>query len=148
MKWKQHTLESGALERKRASPRVGAGTLVRRREWCGLRPRPPTATAPAPSPLASGAPRAQPVLWELLTTDPGIWKVGGRTEKLLTGGLGQVLCKRTQSANVVVQSRSRVQLCASAWTAAHHASLSLTVSQSLPKFMSIALVMPSSHHIL
>ena len=34
------------------------------------------------------------------------------------------------------------------WTAAHQASLSLTISQSLPKFMSTALVMPSSHLIL
>ena len=31
------------------------------------------------------------------------------------------------------------------WIAACQASLSLTISQSLPKFMSIALVMPSSH---
>ena len=35
-----------------------------------------------------------------------------------------------------------------AWTAAHQASLSLTVSQRLPKFMSIELVMLSNHLIL
>ena len=34
------------------------------------------------------------------------------------------------------------------WTAARQASLSPTIFQSLPKFMSIALVMPSSHLIL
>ena len=34
------------------------------------------------------------------------------------------------------------------WTAACRASLSLTISWSLPKFMSIASVMPSSHLIL
>ena len=34
------------------------------------------------------------------------------------------------------------------WTAAHQASLSLTIFQSLPKFMSIASVMPSNHLIL
>ena len=34
------------------------------------------------------------------------------------------------------------------WTAARQASLSLTISQSLPKFMFIASVMPSSHLIL
>ena len=34
------------------------------------------------------------------------------------------------------------------WTAAHQASLSHTISQSLPKFTSTALVMPSSHVIL
>ena len=34
------------------------------------------------------------------------------------------------------------------WTAAHQSSQSLTISQSLSKFMSIALVMPSNHLIL
>ena len=35
------------------------------------------------------------------------------------------------------------------WTAAHQTFLSLTISQSLPKFMSIVLAMPSSHrHLL
>ena len=34
------------------------------------------------------------------------------------------------------------------WTAACQASLTLTISWSLPKFMSIALVIPSSHLIL
>ena len=34
------------------------------------------------------------------------------------------------------------------WTAAHQASLSLTISQRLPKFMSLASVMSSSHLIL
>ena len=37
---------------------------------------------------------------------------------------------------------------ATAWTAACQASLSITNSQSLPKLMSIELVMPSNHHIL
>ena len=44
---------------------------------------------------------------------------------------------------VVVQSPSRVQLFMTSWTAAHQASLSLTISQSLPKFMSIESVIPS-----
>ena len=34
------------------------------------------------------------------------------------------------------------------WTAAHHASLSFTISRSLLKLMSIESVMPSSHFIL
>ena len=38
---------------------------------------------------------------------------------------------------VVVQSLSRIQLFVNPWTAAHQASLSLTISWSLPKFMSI-----------
>ena len=47
-----------------------------------------------------------------------------------------------------VQSLSRVQLFAIPWTAAHQASLSITNSQSLLKFMSIELVMLSNHLIL
>ena len=47
-----------------------------------------------------------------------------------------------------VQSLSRVQLFATPWTAACQASLSITNSQSLPKLMSIELVMPSNHLIL
>ena len=49
---------------------------------------------------------------------------------------------------VVVQSPSRVHLFATPWTAAHQASLSLIISQNLPKFMSIASVIPSRHLIL
>ena len=49
---------------------------------------------------------------------------------------------------VVVQLLSHVWLFATPWTAARQASLSLTISQSLPKFMSIVLVMPSSNLIL
>ena len=48
----------------------------------------------------------------------------------------------------VVQSLSRVQLFVTFWTAACQASLSLTVSQSLPKFMPIESVMLSNHLIL
>ena len=48
---------------------------------------------------------------------------------------------------VVVQPPSYVWLFVTTWTAAQQAFLSLTTSQSLSKFMSIALVMPSSHLI-
>ena len=47
-----------------------------------------------------------------------------------------------------VQSLSRVRLFATPRIAACQASLSITNSQSLPKLMSIELVMPSSHLIL
>ena len=47
-----------------------------------------------------------------------------------------------------VQSLSRVQLFATPWTAAYHASLSITNSQSLLQLMSIELVMSSKHLIL
>ena len=49
---------------------------------------------------------------------------------------------------VTVQLPSHVQLFATPWTAAHKASLSFTISQSFPKFMSIKLVTPSNHLIL
>ena len=48
----------------------------------------------------------------------------------------------------VVQSLSYAWLFVTPWTAAHQTSLSLTISQSLPKFMSIELVMLSNHLIL
>ena len=47
-----------------------------------------------------------------------------------------------------VQSLSRVWLIATPWIAAHQASLSITNSRSLLKFMPIELVMPSNHLIL
>ena len=47
-----------------------------------------------------------------------------------------------------VQSLSLVQLFVTPWTAACQASLSLTISWSLLKLMSIELVMPSSYLIL
>ena len=49
---------------------------------------------------------------------------------------------------VVVQSLSRVWLCATPWTVARQAPLSFTISQSLLKPISIELVMPSNHLIL
>ena len=52
------------------------------------------------------------------------------------------------SSIVVVQSPSCIWLFTTPWTAALQASRSLTISQSLPKFMSNELVMPSNHCIL
>ena len=49
---------------------------------------------------------------------------------------------------IVIQLPNHVWLFVTSWTAAHQASLPLTISQSLPKFMSLASVMPSSHLIL
>ena len=56
--------------------------------------------------------------------------------------------KFIQYAISSVQSLSCVRLFATPWIAAHHASLSITNSWSLPKLMSIESVMPSSHLIL
>ena len=58
----------------------------------------------------------------------------------------QVYIWSTQFSSV--QLLSRVQLFATPWTAACQASPSITNSRSLPKPMSIELVMPSNHPIL
>ena len=50
--------------------------------------------------------------------------------------------------HAVVQLLSNVWLCATPWTAARQASLSFTVSQSLPKLLSVELVVPSNPLIL
>ena len=47
-----------------------------------------------------------------------------------------------------VQSVSRARLFVTPWTAAHHASLSITNSRSLLELMSIESVKPSNHLIL
>ena len=47
----------------------------------------------------------------------------------------------------LVQLLSHVLLFVTPWTTAHQALLSITSSRSLPKFMSIELVMPSNHLI-
>ena len=49
---------------------------------------------------------------------------------------------------VVAHSFSHSQLFAAPWTTAHQASLSFTIAQSLLKFISIELVMPSNNIIL
>ena len=48
---------------------------------------------------------------------------------------------------VVVRLLSHVRLFAALWTAAHQASLSFTILQSLLKLMSIESMMPSNHLI-
>ena len=50
--------------------------------------------------------------------------------------------------SVVVQLLSHVQLSATPWTVACQAPLSSTISNSVLRFMSIELVMPSKHFIL
>ena len=49
---------------------------------------------------------------------------------------------------IVLQLLSRVRLFATPWTAARQASLSIIISQSLFKFISIEPMMPSNHLIL
>ena len=57
------------------------------------------------------------------------------------------ICIYLITSEVVVQS-SHVRLFLTPWTAAHQASLSFTISQSLLKLMSTESVMPSNHLIL
>ena len=67
---------------------------------------------------------------------------------------GKVHEKFADSYNILykyinsVQSLSQVWLFVTPWTEARQVSLSINNSQSLPKFMSIELVMPSNHLIL
>ena len=64
--------------------------------------------------------------------------------KLSLTGLWGLIWGRFSS----VQSLSHVQLFVTPWITARQASLSITISWSLPKLMSIKSVMPSSHLIL
>ena len=59
-----------------------------------------------------------------------------------------VVRTRCVPAFVVGQSLSHVLLFATPWTAAHQASLSITISWGLLKLMSIKSVMPSNHFVL
>ena len=78
-------------------------------------------------------------------TQMGLWHEGKKGDIWENqGGSTQFMFYKP----VGVQAPSHVQLFASPWTAGCQASLSLTVSQSLPRFLSIALVMLSSHLIL
>ena len=58
------------------------------------------------------------------------------------------LFRHVHTVVVIVQLLSCVQLFVTPWTAAHQASLSITISRSLLKLMSIDLVIPSNHLIL
>ena len=58
------------------------------------------------------------------------------------------LFRHVHTVVVIVQLLSCVRLFVTPWTAAHQASLSITVSWSLLRLMSIESVMPSNHLIL
>ena len=65
--------------------------------------------------------------------------------------MNQIMMEVRYSLNFRVvgfQSPSHVQLLATPWTAAHQASLTLIISRSLPKFMSIESMMPFNCLIL
>ena len=58
------------------------------------------------------------------------------------------MCVHLNFVVAIVQSLSHVRLFVTQWTAAPQASLSITISWNLLKFMSIELVMPSNHLFL
>ena len=73
----------------------------------------------------------------------------------------QILCRRSQDPNgspceglifqmllLLLSCFSRVQFCATPWTAACQASVSFTISWSLLRLMSLESVMPSNHLVL
>ena len=73
----------------------------------------------------------------------------------MTGMRGGGECERQETNRIlgrghccVVQSLRRVRLFVTPWTAAHQASLSITISWSSLKLMSIESVMPPNHLIL
>ena len=74
---------------------------------------------------------------------PGSPRLGPQLTPVL-----QHVSARALGVVAAAQSLSRVRLFANLWTAAHQASLSFTISQSLLKLVSIESVMPSNHLIL
>ena len=66
---------------------------------------------------------------------------------LVCGILLQQLELRPLHVPTIVQLLSHVRLFATLWTVVRQASLSSTISWSLPKLMSLELVMPSNHLI-
>ena len=107
----------------------------------------------SPSSLGRGLPRA--VLrtsWAMpFDLHPKAW-CGPNPEHsyILQEKLGQLslIKKRVMQDVAVVYSPSRVRLFVTPWTATHQASLFLTISRSLPKFMFIESVRPFNHLIL
>ena len=66
----------------------------------------------------------------------------------MPSGKGCLWKPMNDRVSLLVQSPSHVFLFATLWTEAFQAFLSLTISQSFSKFISLASVMPSSHLIL
>ena len=72
----------------------------------------------------------------------------GSTMKPLISSILMILTPQKALQFSSVQSLSRVRLFATPWIAARQASLSITISRSSLRFMSIESVMPSSHLLL
>ena len=81
------------------------------------------------------------------TTDRSLSKLQEIVKDGMPGML-QSMGSQSQTASQSVQSLGHVRLFVTPWTAACQASLSITISWSLLKLMSIESVMPSNHLIL
>ena len=85
------------------------------------------------------------LMWESLTLTIFFLSHSDQLKRFTGISLSGVCIVRHNPFAIVVQSLSHVQLFATAWTIAHQASLSFTISWSLLKLTSIKLVMPSKH---
>ena len=124
---------------QRGSPGKNAGACGR--HWLPypfLLPQPPTApsTRCCQNPCDPGG---------CTTSTPGRHRGKPKPPKAAAGAnpSGQP----TRRGGSSVQSLSCVQFFSTPWTAAHQASLSITNSQNLLKFLSVESVMPSNHLI-
>ena len=78
----------------------------------------------------------------------GSWPLSHVVMREIAHSCTSALGSWTELSVQSIQSLSNVRLFVTPWTASHQASLSITNSQSLLKFMSIELVVPSNHLIL
>ena len=106
-----------------------------------------------PGSSVHGILQARILEWIVMPFSRGSSQPRDRTQvSHITGGFFTVWATREEqeywSGFSSVQSFSCVRFFVTPWTAAHQASLSITNSGSLPKFMSIESVMPSNHFIL
>ena len=106
-----------------------------------------------PGSSVHGILQARILEWIVMPFSRGSSQPRDRTQvSHITGGFFTVWATREEqeywSGFSSVQSLSCVWFFVTPWTAAHQASLSITNSGSLPKFMSIESVMPSNHLIL
>ena len=96
-----------------------------------------------------GAAGATPATYRGGSTHPPLCP-GGQTWEphTFSGGLCPPPSPQRPFPHLWLFSLSHVQLFVTPWTAAHQASLSFTISQSVPKLTFIESVMPSNHLVL
>ena len=109
---------------------------------------PPRSFVPNPEELKTQA-RAKTCSW-MSTAAYSSWPTWGSRQDTPQWGSGDLSAVHQVRAHQLssVQSLSRVRPLVTPWTAAHQASLSITISWSLLKPISIESVMPSNHLIL